>query len=98
MKLYEKEQLASEKEADIARHKAFTSFLEDVVKDKTGTSECFTSIDDLQGRYRNLKKENKELIKNKKRINDDMEKIKQHEKKKMNELKNQLFEETRKQQ
>ena len=37
-------------------------------------------------------------IKNKKRINDEMEKIKQHEKKKMNELKNQLFEETRKQQ
>ena len=88
--------MANEKEADIARHKVFTSFLEDVVKDKTGTSECFSDINDLQGRYKNLKNENKNLIQRKVQINNQMEEIKALEKKKMNELKNQLFEETRK--
>jgi hypothetical protein len=37
-------------------------FLEEVVKDKTGSSESFTGIDDLQGRYKNLKNENKNLV------------------------------------
>jgi len=35
------------KEADLSRHKIFSTFLDSVVQDKSGDKEGFTSIDDL---------------------------------------------------
>ena len=58
----QKESSLQEKEADLARHKIFSTFLDEVVKDKSGDKEGSDNIEDLQKRFKSLKNENKQLI------------------------------------
>jgi len=66
------------------------------VDDKSGDKEGFTSIDDLQKRFKSLKSENKQLMQRKAQINLDMEAARKEEKQKLNSLKGTLFNQERK--
>ena len=53
--------MLKDKEDDLKRHRIFTSFLDQVVADKSGDNESFAGIEDLTTRFRSLKAENKSL-------------------------------------
>ena len=80
-----------DKEDDLKRHEIFSSFLQSVVNDKSGDNEGFSEIIDLQNRFISLKDENKQLMKRKALINQNMEEARAQEKEKLNQLKNTLY-------
>jgi len=61
-RLHSKQIILQEKEADLNRHRIFSTFLTSVVEDKSGDKEGFSSISDLQNRFKSLKNENKQLM------------------------------------
>lgn len=61
IKFAEKKARLAQEEDDLKRHKIFTSFLQAVIKDKSGENETFTGLEDLQNRFTSLKDENRHL-------------------------------------
>ena len=83
-----------DKKRELERHKKFNDFLEGVVNDKSDSKE-FGQIEDLQTRFINLKSANQKLMEKKQAINKEMEDARAKEVRKVEELKNALYEKQR---
>jgi len=65
--------------------------LENVVSDKSGDTEGFTDIVDIQNRFKSLKNENDNLRDRKAALNKETEDTRKGEKTTLNRLKNELY-------
>lgn len=90
-KLGSKENELEQKKLDFEKHKIFSHFLDAVVNDHSGENEGFDGIEELQSRFKSLKSENKNLQTKKRDINEQMEEARALEKRRLNDLKETLY-------